>query len=87
MTTLAGHITLRAAAVLFVAALAVPASVPAHPHVFVDGGVDFVLDDQGDLTTLSVKWKYDPFEALMSLTALAQSLQSMAPCPTTARPR
>ena len=44
--------------------------VEAHPHVFVDGGVDFLFDDQGALTALAVTWKYDLFETLYVLSAL-----------------
>lgn len=42
----------------------------AHPHVFVDGGVSFVLDDEGALTSLEVTWQYDLFETLYSLSSL-----------------
>ena len=45
-----------------------PAS--AHPHVFIDGGVDFVFDDAGMLTALSVTWRYDLFETLYALSNL-----------------
>ncbi|MEM9369716.1 MAG: DUF1007 family protein, partial [Pseudomonadota bacterium] len=34
----------------------------AHPHVFVEGGVSFVLDDEGALAALEVTWRYDLFE-------------------------
>ncbi|MEM7506736.1 MAG: DUF1007 family protein [Pseudomonadota bacterium] len=42
----------------------------AHPHVFVDGGVSFVLDDHGALTALEVTWHYDLFETLYALSSL-----------------
>ncbi|MEM6589754.1 MAG: DUF1007 family protein [Pseudomonadota bacterium] len=39
----------------------------AHPHVFVDGGVDFRFDDEAQLTSLQVTWLYDEFETLYIL--------------------
>ena len=42
----------------------------AHPHVFMDGGVDFVFDDQGALASLGVTWHYDLFETLYVLSSL-----------------
>ncbi|MEM8792482.1 MAG: DUF1007 family protein [Pseudomonadota bacterium] len=42
----------------------------AHPHVFVKGGVSFVLDDQQALTALKVIWRYDLFETLYALSSL-----------------
>lgn len=41
----------------------------AHPHVFMDGGVDFAVTD-GMLSALSVTWVYDPFETLYLLSAM-----------------
>jgi len=42
--------------------------VVAHPHVFVDGGVDFVFDDGGTLTALQVTWFFDAFETLYMIS-------------------
>ncbi|MEM6905698.1 MAG: DUF1007 family protein [Pseudomonadota bacterium] len=42
----------------------------AHPHVYVDGGVSFILDAEKALTALEVTWRYDPFETLYTLSAL-----------------
>lgn len=39
----------------------------AHPHVFVDGGLGFVVDDQGRLTHLRVTWIFDAFYSLYAL--------------------
>lgn len=36
---------------------AVPQAPLAHPHVFVDGGVDFVFDATGKLSALNVTWQ------------------------------
>ena len=49
-----------------------PAS--AHPHVFVDGGVDFVLRDGNILEALEVTWLYDEFETLYILSSYGLSL-------------
>lgn len=56
------------------AALAVGVPVHAHPHVFIDGGVDFQFDDAGELTSLTVTWLYDPFETLYILASHNLSL-------------
>ena len=58
------------------AALAMAApltSVDAHPHVFVDGGIDFVVDDN-ILSALQVTWRYDAFETLYILASHGLSL-------------
>lgn len=44
-------------------------SVEAHPHVFVDGGVDFIMSGPGTLGALSVTWLYDEFETLYDLSS------------------
>ena len=49
-----------------------PAS--AHPHVFVDGGVDFRFADDGRLEALEVTWLYDEFETLYILSSNGMSL-------------
>lgn len=41
----------------------------AHPHVFIDGGVDFRLGPDHRLQALEVTWLYDPFETLYMLAA------------------
>lgn len=56
-----------------VAVFAAPVSLKqasAHPHVFIDGAVDFIVDEAGALTGLSVTWKYDRFETLYVLTSI-----------------
>lgn len=45
----------------------------AHPHVFVDGGVDFVIE-QDRLSALKVTWLYDEFETLYILSSLEVAL-------------
>ncbi|MEL7346741.1 MAG: DUF1007 family protein [Pseudomonadota bacterium] len=51
-------------------ALAAGASgAQAHPHVFIDGGVDFVFAEDGRLQALHVTWRFDAFETLYMLSA------------------
>ncbi len=42
------------------------APVVAHPHIYVDGGLDFYFEG-GKLTRLRVTWVYDPFYSLFLL--------------------
>ena len=44
--------------------LCAPGAARAHPHVFIDGGVEFVFDAEGLLTDLKVTWIYDPLTSL-----------------------
>lgn len=48
-----------------------PNQAPAHPHVFIDGGVDFVFNDAGEVTGLRVTWIYDHLSSLVMLEDLA----------------
>lgn len=48
----------------------------AHPHVFVDGGVDFVVEDGDVLKALRVTWLHDAFETLYILSSLDMSLNA-----------
>jgi polyphosphate kinase len=56
--------------VLIGAALAAGVAAPAlaHPHVFIDAGVEFRFDDQGRLAALRIVWVYDDLTSLMILT-------------------
>lgn len=42
----------------------------AHPHVFVDGGVEFTVDEKSVLNRITVTWRYDAFETMFILTDL-----------------
>lgn len=42
----------------------------AHPHVFIDSGVDFLFDGEGRLTHLRITWIYDPLSSLFMLEDL-----------------
>ncbi|MEL6931575.1 MAG: DUF1007 family protein [Pseudomonadota bacterium] len=46
-----------------------------HPHVFVDGGVDFVFEND-TLVALHVTWLYDDFETLYILSSYSLSLNA-----------
>jgi ABC-type uncharacterized transport system substrate-binding protein len=46
-----------------------------HPHVFVDGGVNFVFEDNS-LVALDVTWLYDDFETLYMLSSYNLSLNA-----------
>lgn len=50
--------------------------IQAHPHVFVDGGVDFVFNDKGLLEALYITWLYDEFETLYILSSYDMSLNA-----------
>jgi len=50
------------------AALSTPAQ--AHPHVYVDGRIDFVFTGDSQLQGIEVTWLYDPFETLYVLSSL-----------------
>jgi len=49
--------------------LAAAPRAEAHPHVFIDGGVDFLFDE-GRLTAIRVTWVYDPFASLFIVEEL-----------------
>jgi len=49
-------------------------AVRAHPHVFIDGGVDFHLSENDTLKALRVTWLYDAFETLYMLSSHDMSL-------------
>lgn len=49
-------------------------SANAHPHVFVDGGIDFVFGGSSTLRALELTWLYDEFETLYILSQLGLNL-------------
>ncbi len=51
----------------------------AHPHVFIDGGVDFRFDTAGRLTDLRVTWIFDPLTSLFMLEDLGIAAEGSAP--------
>ncbi|MBY8978317.1 DUF1007 family protein [Rhodobacteraceae bacterium NNCM2] len=62
------------AAGLMAAATAFASPAAAHPHIYVDGGVDFVLREGQVLEALEVTWLFDEFETLYTLSSLGISL-------------
>lgn len=52
-----------ALALIFTLFAAVP--LAAHPHIFVDTGLDLRFDDQGQLIEIRITWAYDDFYSLL----------------------
>ncbi len=46
-------------------AVALPAT--AHPHIFIDAGIDPIFDSGGRLTAIRVTWTYDDYYSLLVL--------------------
>jgi ABC-type uncharacterized transport system substrate-binding protein len=39
----------------------------AHPHIFIDSGVEAIFDAQGQLAALQISWSYDDFYSLLAV--------------------
>lgn len=39
----------------------------AHPHIFIDSGVEVIFDVQGQVTALRISWAYDDFYSLLAI--------------------
>ncbi len=50
---------------LLCTALMVPSTAAAHPHIFIETGLEAIVDAQGRLTHVRVTWKYDEFYSLL----------------------
>lgn len=57
---------MRILALLLSVCLVAPDPARGHPHVFIDGGADFIFSD-GRLTALRITWTYDAFATLYYL--------------------
>lgn len=57
------------AALIGLASLAAAPQVQAHPHVFVDTSIAFVMEEPGALQALDITWRFDPMESLYILAA------------------
>lgn len=68
------HLLRAATCSVFLVCLA--PSVNAHPHVFVDGGIDFVFAEDGTLHAVELTWLYDEFETLYMISRSGLSLNS-----------
>ncbi len=66
---MSSRMTPRIAACLLAAGLSPPAAEPAraHPHVFIDAGLELVLGDEGKVTAVEVTWRYDELYTLILL--------------------
>lgn len=71
----------RALAAAALACALAPAGASAHPHIFIDGGVDFVFDPAGQLEALRVTWIYDPLNSLFMLEDLGIPFDPPDPLP------
>lgn len=45
--------------------LVAPTCLAAHPHIFIDTGLEVIVDDAGRLTHVKVSWTYDEFYSLL----------------------
>lgn len=52
------------------ALLLLPAAAQAHPHIYIEGGTDFIFAPTGQLTQLRVTWIYDALSSLLMLEEL-----------------
>ncbi|WP_370645648.1 DUF1007 family protein [Ruegeria sp. Ofav3-42] len=52
---------------VFLLTCCLPIPALAHPHVFIDTGLEFIVDDAGNLTHVRVTWAYDEFYSLLVL--------------------
>lgn len=46
------------------------APAQAHPHIFVDAGVEAIFDDSGQLAALRIAWVYDDFFSMLMVSDL-----------------
>lgn len=53
--------------VMVLALCLMPIRLAAHPHVFIDTGLDVIFDDQNRLTHVRVTWGYDQLYSLFIL--------------------
>ncbi len=71
IAALCGSAYLRAMRWLFtLVGFCLPVSAYAHPHVFIDTGLEFIVDETGHLTHVRVTWAYDEFYSLLVLEEL-----------------
>jgi ABC-type uncharacterized transport system substrate-binding protein len=56
-----------AAAGVALAAMLAAAPVGAHPHIFIDTGIELVFDEEGRLAVLQVVWIYDEFYSMWAI--------------------
>lgn len=49
----------------FILSLICAAPLAAHPHIFVDTGLDLRIDESGHLSEVTITWAYDDFYSLL----------------------
>lgn len=59
--------TVTAVAAVLAAMLATAGPAAAHPHVFIDTGLEVMFDDDGRLAAVQVVWVYDEFYTMLAL--------------------
>ena len=52
---------------LFLICALAPLPANAHPHVFIDTGLEFRFDAKGDLVEIRIGWSYDDFTSMVIL--------------------
>ncbi|WP_246057710.1 DUF1007 family protein [Arenibacterium halophilum] len=50
---------------IYICAVLLPSLAGAHPHIFVDTGVELIADDAGRLAQVKVTWAYDDYYSLL----------------------
>lgn len=52
-------------AISLILGLSAATTLAAHPHVFIDTGLELILNDSGQLTHVRVSWEYDELYSLL----------------------
>jgi hypothetical protein len=65
-----GALRMRIDSALALALALAPLPATAHPHVYIDGGVDFLFDSEGRLARLRVTWVFDALSSLFIMEDL-----------------
>lgn len=55
------------ASILALALLAAPLPAAAHPHIFIDTGLEVIFDAEGRAVAVRVSWTYDDFYSLLMI--------------------
>ncbi|MCC5993561.1 MAG: DUF1007 family protein [Rhodobacteraceae bacterium] len=52
------------------ALLLMASAAQAHPHIFVDAGLEIIFDDHGQPEALRISWRYDPMFSMLLVSDL-----------------
>jgi ABC-type uncharacterized transport system substrate-binding protein len=63
----------------FAAGLTLAPAAASHPHIFIDGGVDFLFDAEGRIESVRVTWIYDPLTSLFMFEDLGIGADDAGP--------